>query len=899
MLMSILPPRRSTLRHVAALCVGALAAIAHAQSTAVIPPAAETAVGVLSVDSRPLGNAPSATYQVIYDASLLSSIPRGSVITGLQLRLNRVGAAASAWPSAPLTIARYDITMGSSDRTPATKSATFADNLRNPVLVRSGPLSLAAGAYPGGPLGTPKPFGPLISFTTGFVYSGGPLVVLFRVSNAFSDFGSFADVIDIPGQAGEIATESSADAAIGNEQYNNSGLVVRLTFTPPPVDLAKGVTKVTVGDQMVATSADNGITTLTDAFGVTQTSTMGTDQFDTIGPGSDFVGVSHRLDNIAEADWPAAPATYTDFNIQLSRSNNPPGMISDTFANNVGTDAVTVRSGPLEIPVGAFRPRAEQPVATFSWELPFSAPYSYRGGPVYSVVRHTGRVGATADYFEATALPVLGWGSAFESRIGLGFGATATSPAQPQVFITARYSVDAGTSSPLNQLAPAPGGFSADLDNRLQWVISADELRYIPVGSVIDSLWLRQRAAELAAAPGVDSSALDFEIALSTATVSPGSMSNTFADNIGADRVVVHDGPLAIAANTLPPGTKGTFGKLAQFQRQFVYKGGPLCIDIRHSGLSTFIGTLDAVQNTTNTNRIITSTNPDAVIGAFFGGTYSGIAVKLGYTPSVISPNNLATGILFADWYAAQQSSYSYQLIIPASQLRSVDVGSAITGMSFRRATSQATDPSSFPDAAITVPRFDVSLAAAERSPLSISTTFADNAGMDEVLARSGPLTLPANAFPASGVAGQPSDNAWYINFDRGYVYQGGDLCVTVRGVGQISGSGVFEGTTSDPTATGAAVYNYDSADATTGFTYGPIGVRFAFTPRAFCPADLNNDGIVEDADFQIFVVAYDILDCADGSMPAGCPSDLNYDGVVNDDDFQAFVLAYNELLCP
>jgi hypothetical protein len=67
----------------------------------------------------------------------------------------------------------------------------------------------------------------------------------------------------------------------------------------------------------------------------------------------------------------------------------------------------------------------------------------------------------------------------------------------------------------------------------------------------------------------------------------------------------------------------------------------------------------------------------------------------------------------------------------------------------------------------------------------------------------------------------------------------------------------------------------------------------------AACVGDLNSDNQVDDADFQIFVVAYDILDCADASMPAGCPSDLNADGVVDDADFILFVAGYNELVCP
>lgn len=67
----------------------------------------------------------------------------------------------------------------------------------------------------------------------------------------------------------------------------------------------------------------------------------------------------------------------------------------------------------------------------------------------------------------------------------------------------------------------------------------------------------------------------------------------------------------------------------------------------------------------------------------------------------------------------------------------------------------------------------------------------------------------------------------------------------------------------------------------------------------AACVGDLNSDNQVDDADFQIFVVAYDILDCADASMPAGCPSDLNADAVVDDLDFQVFAVAYDTLLCP
>ena len=65
------------------------------------------------------------------------------------------------------------------------------------------------------------------------------------------------------------------------------------------------------------------------------------------------------------------------------------------------------------------------------------------------------------------------------------------------------------------------------------------------------------------------------------------------------------------------------------------------------------------------------------------------------------------------------------------------------------------------------------------------------------------------------------------------------------------------------------------------------------------CTGDLNNDQLVDDADFAIFVTAYNLLDCADPGMPPGCPGDLNQDGVVDVADFAIFVPAYNELVCP
>jgi len=65
------------------------------------------------------------------------------------------------------------------------------------------------------------------------------------------------------------------------------------------------------------------------------------------------------------------------------------------------------------------------------------------------------------------------------------------------------------------------------------------------------------------------------------------------------------------------------------------------------------------------------------------------------------------------------------------------------------------------------------------------------------------------------------------------------------------------------------------------------------------CAADFACDGQVNDDDFVYFLGAYNVLDCADPSMPTGCPADMNGDAVVDDTDFQNFIVAYEQVACP
>ena len=64
---------------------------------------------------------------------------------------------------------------------------------------------------------------------------------------------------------------------------------------------------------------------------------------------------------------------------------------------------------------------------------------------------------------------------------------------------------------------------------------------------------------------------------------------------------------------------------------------------------------------------------------------------------------------------------------------------------------------------------------------------------------------------------------------------------------------------------------------------------------RAICGGDLNGDGLVDDADFVLFVAFYNDLVAPGGAWTGG---DLNGDDTSDDADFVIFAANYDELLC-
>ena len=85
-----------------------------------------------------------------------------------------------------------------------------------------------------------------------------------------------------------------------------------------------------------------------------------------------------------------------------------------------------------------------------------------------------------------------------------------------------------------------------------------------------------------------------------------------------------------------------------------------------------------------------------------------------------------------------------------------------------------------------------------------------------------------------------------------------------------------------------AGAYSFEASNECSGYRIGD------WTVSIRCPGDLNEDGLVDDADFSIFVVSYEALLVPDADKRC----DWNGDRLVDDTDFVLFLPWYDNLLC-
>jgi hypothetical protein len=198
-------------RWIISLTVGlALASGARAQVVVAVPNVFTNTTGsglsqvLIGIQGNP------RTSQFIWDTNQLTGLI-GMEITGVRYRLHT--AIPNGYPLQTTTWSDYRISAGPSV-TPALATGTYASNfLTPPTLVRSGPLTVPPFAWPTGGSGSnPDPWGVFIPFDTPYIYTGGPLAMLFTHPGS-----------DNPNQGNALLDSTSSSSAGNGVDYTNIG----------------------------------------------------------------------------------------------------------------------------------------------------------------------------------------------------------------------------------------------------------------------------------------------------------------------------------------------------------------------------------------------------------------------------------------------------------------------------------------------------------------------------------------------------------------------------------------------------------------------------------------------------------------------------------------------------
>jgi hypothetical protein len=140
----------------------------------VVAPRTYTTVnGDTSVNTLLRGTGAPRTYQMQFTPDALGGLTAGARITALRFRLPT--NAASTFPSATVTWSDYEVTLAQAANAITSMSTTFQANMRNPVVVKDGPISIGQNQFTIG--ANPNAFGTLVTLDTPYVYQGGDLVM--------------------------------------------------------------------------------------------------------------------------------------------------------------------------------------------------------------------------------------------------------------------------------------------------------------------------------------------------------------------------------------------------------------------------------------------------------------------------------------------------------------------------------------------------------------------------------------------------------------------------------------------------------------------------------------------------------------------------------------------------
>lgn len=184
--------------------------------------------------------------QQFYDESFFAGIGEPVLITAMSFRLP--ASAGVNYPAlGDLNFGRYEITLAKPSVASAAAngltSATFADNMIDPLQVRSGALNVPLGAFISNGVGEDAEFSFIINFDTPYTYTPGDDLVMLVRHNGHGDVNGVETRWNFDGYAwanGSVVSTIDVDDAVGNFGPGSFNIAnkIQFTYVPEPAALS-------------------------------------------------------------------------------------------------------------------------------------------------------------------------------------------------------------------------------------------------------------------------------------------------------------------------------------------------------------------------------------------------------------------------------------------------------------------------------------------------------------------------------------------------------------------------------------------------------------------------------------------------------------------------------------
>jgi hypothetical protein len=203
------------------------------------------------------------------------------------------------------------------------------------------------------------------------------------------------------------------------------------------------------------------------------------------------------------------------------------------------------------------------------------------------------------------------------------------------------------------------------------------------VGRLIDGFAWRLPSSATAPWPLTDVDFSQFDLRLSP-SVAPASRSLTFSANVAGSQVLVKSGPLHVPANSYPFGSSGTvandWGPMITFDTPYLYMGGHLLIELRHTGFSGSSRSVDAIAATGGPTGVY-----GIQVSACWTGSYSGTSGSQGNFSairlrSIPSTQSVSGQIMFNDRIGNFPTSVDIEFKNPDFTVAHTATGVAVDG---------------------------------------------------------------------------------------------------------------------------------------------------------------------------------------------------------------------------